>query len=366
MKQQTEQLEKDDLEIIDGELLEIPAAHEIEFADGEEITKISARKEIEKPIENQKSKIKNQKIYLLLPFLFLTVALFGGLRIGAADSAFLFIKPPLIALIFAAILLVLFFRAGLIKLDGWFSEDFSTLKNVANGACLMTLFFASVQIFNSLLPEQGLPFWVLAFCFLWTLWNNLFAEFDTKKLVRSLGAMFGLAFVVKYLILANLTAPVSESFLQGIFQNPTKEALTYVLRFAAFRACHRLHPIFRACFLSHRAVSLSVNIKQKWLIAMIENQSAINHFIFYHAALFFLRFRLFRLRIGVSCRISLLRICGFCCCCCCHHLLLLLHHFLHFFFRNFRNLEIFRNFNRIFGDDLIQNLFLFVGFELLR
>lgn len=236
MKNQTEIIEKEDSEIIDGELLEIPSA----FDESEELTQVSTRKEIKKreagQIENQKSKIKNQTIHLLLPFLFLTVALLGGLRIGAADSAFLFISPPLIALIFAAILLVLFFRAGLIRLEGWFSEDFTSLKNVANGAVLITLFFASVQIFNSLLPEQGLPFWVLMFCFLWVLVMNLFAEFDTKKLIRSLGAMFGLAFVVKYLILANLTAPVSEGFLQGILQNPTKEALTYLLDLPRFSA----------------------------------------------------------------------------------------------------------------------------------
>lgn len=236
VKKQTEQLEKDDLEVIDGEILEIPAAQEIELAEDEEITKISPRKELEKPFANRKSNIANQKIYLLLPFLFLTVALFGGLRIGATDGAFLFIKPPLVALIYAAILLVLFFRAHLIRLEGWFSEDFSSLKNVANGAVLITLFFASVQMFNSLLPEQGLPFWTVAFCFIWVLVMNLFAEFDTKKLIRSLGAMFGLAFVVKYLILANLTAPVSEGFLQGILQNPTKEVLTYILDLPRFSA----------------------------------------------------------------------------------------------------------------------------------
>ncbi|HMS39120.1 MAG TPA: hypothetical protein PKE69_02760 [Pyrinomonadaceae bacterium] len=234
MKNQTEQLEKGDLEAIDGEILEIPTGQEIEISDEDEITKISPRKEIVKPIANHKSQIANQKIYLLLPFLFLTVALLGGFRIGAADGAFLFIKPPLVALIFAAILLVLFIRARLIRLEGWFSEDFSSLKNVANGAGLITLFFASVQMFNSLLPEQGLPFWTVAFCFLWVLVMNLFAEFDTKKLIRSLGAMFVLAFVVKYLILANLTAPVSEGFLQGILQNPTKEVLTYILDLPRF------------------------------------------------------------------------------------------------------------------------------------
>ncbi len=236
MKHQTEQLEIDDLDAIDGEILEIPAAQEIELVENEEITKISPRKEIVKPSANRKSTIANQKIYLLLPFLFLTVALLGGLRISAADSAFLFIRPPLIALIFAAILLVLFFRAHLIQLEGWFSEDFTSLKNIANGAGLIALFFASVQMFNSLLPEQGLPFWTVAFCFLWVLVMNLFAEFNTKKLIRSLGAMFGLAFVVKYLILANLTAPVSEGFLQGILQNPTKEVLTYILDLPRFSA----------------------------------------------------------------------------------------------------------------------------------
>ncbi|CAN5276983.1 hypothetical protein BH10ACI1_BH10ACI1_08010 [soil metagenome] len=237
LKKQMEELEKSDFEIIEGELLEIPSDSEIEFAD-EEVTQVTVRKksEITKPIPNPKSQIRNQKNYVLLPLLFLTVALLGGLRFGAADNAFLFIKPPLTALIFASILLVLFFRAQLINLEGWFSEDFTSLKNTTNGAVLVALFFASVQIFNSLLPEQGLPFWILAFCFFWTLWNNLFAEFDTKKLIRSLGAMFGLAFVVKYLILANMTAPASESWWQGIFQNPTKEAFTWLLDLPRFAA----------------------------------------------------------------------------------------------------------------------------------
>ena len=109
-------------------------------------------------------------------------------------------------------------------------------SEASNGAVLLKLFAASAQIFNALLPEQGLPFWVFAFCFFWTLWNNLFADFDVKKLLRSLGALFGLAFVVKYLILANLTAPASEGWLQGIFQNPTKEAFTWLLDLPRFSA----------------------------------------------------------------------------------------------------------------------------------
>lgn len=181
---------------------------------------------------NQRSFLR----YIVLPFIFLTVALIGGHRFSGADSSFIFLKPALLCLIFAAILLALFFRAGLVRIDGWFSEGFPILKNVANGAVLVTLFAATVQLFNSLLPEQGLPFWVVGFCFFWTLWNNLFADFDTKKLLRSLGALFGLAFVAKYLVLANLTAPVNESGLRGMFENPAKEAFTWALDLPRFSA----------------------------------------------------------------------------------------------------------------------------------
>jgi hypothetical protein len=244
--------EIDFLPVIDGELVEISPA-EIDASDEEEETVVSPKNKlipdsrlksrvpgpkfhVPTQIQNPKSKIQNQKIYLLLPFIFLTVTLLGGLRLSSAESAFIFWRPALFCLISAAILMVLFFRARLLSVEGWFSEDFAALKNIANGAVLVTLFAASTQIFNALLPEQGLPFWVFAFCFFWTLWNNLFADFDVKKLLRSLGALFGLAFVVKYLVLANLAAPASEGWLQGILQNPTKEAFTWLLDLPRFSA----------------------------------------------------------------------------------------------------------------------------------
>lgn len=235
MKKETEEIEKSDFQVVEGELLEVSNGSEIEEFSDEEITAIS------KKTKDRKLKTENQKSYLqyiFLPLIFLTVALLGGWRIDAAreSNAFVFLKPPLVCLIFAALLLVLFFRANLIRLEGWFSERFSILKNIANGAVLVTLFFASAQIFNSLLPEQGLPFWVFAFCFFWTLWNNLFADFDARKLLKSLGAIFGLAFVIKYLILSSLTAPAGASWWQGILENPMKEAFTWALNLPRFAA----------------------------------------------------------------------------------------------------------------------------------
>lgn len=225
-----------DLQIVEGELIEISSGEEIEQF-GEEETKISIKKKAQSPeTKDQKPKTKNQIQYIFLPLIFLTVTLLGGLRFRMADNSFLFIKPALICLIYAAILLFLFFRAGLIRLDGWFAEDFPMLKNLANGGVLLTLFAASTQIFNSLIPEQGLPFWIVAFCFFWTLWTNIFAEFDAKKLLKSLGALFAVAFVTKYLILAYLTAPVSESFWRGILQNPTQEFFTWLFELPRYGA----------------------------------------------------------------------------------------------------------------------------------
>ena len=70
--------------------------------------------------------------------------------------------------------------------------------------------------------------------FFWTLWNNLFAEFNTKRLLQSLGGLFGLAFIIKYLLLANLVAPTSDSWWQSILQNPTQQAFTWLLDLPKF------------------------------------------------------------------------------------------------------------------------------------
>lgn len=232
----------EDLSIVDGEILEV--------ADGEEfVAKIESRKtqtanrnskiEIENKEQTARSEGRIQTTYaqyIFLPAIFLVVALLGGLRLDARDASFLFIKPELVCLIYASGVLFLFFRARLLKLEGWFSPRFPAAKTAANAGALLTLFFASAQIFNSLLPERGLPFLIIAFCFFWTLWNNMFAEFDARRLIKSLAGTFALAFFVKYLVLANLAAPPSESLWQRIAENPTKEAFTYLLDLPRFAA----------------------------------------------------------------------------------------------------------------------------------
>lgn len=142
--------------------------------------------------------------YLLLPFIFLTVALLGGLRVSDGSHAFVFIAPPLITLVLSVLLLLLFVRGGLIQLRSLISMENPALTNIAHVWLLVTLFFACAQAFNSVLPEQGLLHWLFSFFFLWTLWNNQFSSFDARRLLRSLAVLFGTAFVLKYMLLASL------------------------------------------------------------------------------------------------------------------------------------------------------------------
>ena len=145
--------------------------------------------------------------YILLPTIFLTVALLGGLRVGAETGGFVFVAPPLVTLVLAVMLLALFARGGAIRFGRWLSGENHPLTNVSHALTLAALFFASAQSFNSVLPERGLPRWLLSFFFLWTLWQNQFASFDPRRLLRSLAALFGTAFVVKHVLLAALYAP---------------------------------------------------------------------------------------------------------------------------------------------------------------
>ena len=214
-----------DEDVVDGEIIEmLPNA-------GLEAVKV----EITSSADDH-NRQKLIRLHFVVPFIFLTVTLLGGLRLASPDNAFVFLKPALLCLIFAVVLLVLFIRGGLIAIDAWINEEFPMLKNAANSVVLLTLFAASAQLFNSVMPEQGLPFWIVAFCFMWTLWNNLFADFDNKKLLRSLATLFGFAFVAKYLILANLTAPASESWLRTLIENPAQVAFTWILSLPKYSA----------------------------------------------------------------------------------------------------------------------------------
>ena len=152
------------------------------------------------------NRAKNRALvaYVVLPFMFLTVALLGGLRVSNENHAFVFLPPSLVTLVLAVLILLLFVRGRLIEIRSLVNGTNPPLTNVAHVWLVLTMFFASAQVFNSVLPESGLLNWLFSFCFLWTLWNNQFATFDARRLLRSLVVLFGTGFVLKHMILASL------------------------------------------------------------------------------------------------------------------------------------------------------------------
>jgi len=161
--------------------------------------------------------------FIVLPTILLTSALLGGLRIDGQTRQFIFIAPPLVTLVLAVLLSALFVRFGAIDLTQWLAIELPMTTNVSHLLTLLSLFFASAQAFNSVLPESGLLHWMFAFFFLWTLWTSQFSSFDPRRLVRSLVVLFGTAFVLKHLLVAALYAPeggwlrtITSTLLQGI------------------------------------------------------------------------------------------------------------------------------------------------------
>ena len=155
----------------------------------------------------QRSRNRALMRFVLLPMIFLTVALLGGLRIDIDTHAFIFIPPPLITLILSVLLMILFVRGHAIELRRWVTSEQPTLTNISHVLTLLTLYFASAQALNSVLPERGLLSWLFSFFFLWTLWNNQFSNFDARRLLRSLAVLFGTAFFLKHMFLASLFSP---------------------------------------------------------------------------------------------------------------------------------------------------------------
>jgi hypothetical protein len=172
---------------------------------------------------NNRSRNRALLDYVALPMLFLTVVLLGGLRVGAENRTFIFVAPPLVTLLLGVLLMLLLVRGRLIRFHQWVGSELPPLTNVVHIWMLITLFFASAQAFNSVLPERGLLHWLFSFFFLWTLWNNQFSSFDARRLLRSLAILFGTAFVLKHMLLASLYSPeggwlkrVAGTLLQGV------------------------------------------------------------------------------------------------------------------------------------------------------
>jgi hypothetical protein len=161
--------------------------------------------------------------HVVLPVLFLTAALLGGLRFVGAESELRFTPPPLVALPLALFLVALFARARLLALDDWLGERRPPLENASNALTLAALYAATVQVFSAVIPEDTLFNAVFTLFFAAVIWNNFFVLVRPDRLLKSLGGLLLAAFAVKYVLLVGLNEPagtvtgaVARALLRGV------------------------------------------------------------------------------------------------------------------------------------------------------
>jgi hypothetical protein len=163
----------------------------------------------------------------LLPCLYLTVFLLGGLRLGADVRL---APPPVVALVLAVLLVGALIRSNTIHPDGLMNARRSPLENATGLAVLLTLFAASAQIFNIVTPDDGLLHLLVSVFFFVQLLTTLAAVRDRVSMLRSLAILFGCAFVLRFLALESLYAPgrgMMKRVMTALMEGITLGALDY-------------------------------------------------------------------------------------------------------------------------------------------
>lgn len=139
-----------------------------------------------------------------LPLVFLAVTLLGGVRIA---DRLVFLRPPLSALMLAVLLLAALVRCGAFAPQRLMNPARSALQNLSGVTVLATMFAATVQAFNSVIPESGLPRLIIVVFLFVLLLNTLAASTDRTHVLRSTAVILGSMFVLKYIVLAALSDP---------------------------------------------------------------------------------------------------------------------------------------------------------------
>ena len=140
----------------------------------------------------------------VLPLLFMTVALLGGVQLAEHVS---FVPPPLFALVLACLLLGTLVRSGALAPECLLHGSRTIVANLNGAVVLASLFAATAQLLNMLTPRSGLPVLLFDAFLLILLANTWITSPDRVRLLRSLMVIFGSAFVLKFVVLAALSNP---------------------------------------------------------------------------------------------------------------------------------------------------------------
>ena len=178
---------------------------------------------------------------VILPAAFLTVGLLGSVRIAESMSL---VPPSVFALVLGLLVIRVVVQSGTLAPQRLLGESRSTLANTNGLVVLLALWLASAQVVAVLIPESGLPRIGFSVFLLVLLLNTAAAAPDRIRLLRSLAVTFGALFLLKFVVLSELSAPgtsslkrVLQTLLEGItlgvlLQPPSHPAASYVALFS--------------------------------------------------------------------------------------------------------------------------------------
>lgn len=162
---------------------------------------------------------------IVLPAIFLTVTLLGGLRPGHAQLVH---PPSLFALVLAMLLFAALVQSGTLAPERLMRDARGAVANLNGLAVLLTTFIASAQVFTLVTPETGLPAIIVGAFLLITLLHSLTVAPDRVRMLRGLMVLMGAAFAIKFIVLAALSQPAGGRMtraLQLLFEGVTLGAV---------------------------------------------------------------------------------------------------------------------------------------------
>jgi hypothetical protein len=141
---------------------------------------------------------------IVLPMIFLTVTLLGGLEPGAPRP---WAPASAFSLVLAFLLVGGLARSGALAPERLVHGSRPPLANANGLVVLLSLFAASAQVVHMLTPRSGLPSLIVALVLFLLLLNTFVVLPDRRRMLRSLAVVLGSAFVLKFVLLAALADP---------------------------------------------------------------------------------------------------------------------------------------------------------------